>query len=138
MKKVFIVLLVLIVQSCGYFEKDNNEIKEKITENFNITKRENNNFYELVYINGNGEVSSIVNENCIHVVFDSINNVIFTERYLNPYNSSYYKIKNIYNKEYKKIDLTKEQYLNQVKKCDNCIEKFNVRPPSSAKSSIVP
>ena len=126
MKKVFMILLILIVKSCGYFEKDNNEIEEKITVNFNIIKRENNNFYELVYTNGNGEVLSIINENCIHVVFDSTNNVIFTEKYLNPYNSSYYKIKNIHDKEYKKINLNKEQYLNQVKKCNNCIEKFNV------------
>jgi hypothetical protein len=132
MKKLFLVVLVCLVQSCGYFENDGIENVRKISGDFYISKYPNSNTYILDFKYSENS-SNIINEDCTHVVYDSINKVIYTEKYLNPYNSSYFKIKifedktNDPVKAYKKFDLTKEEYIVNIK-CDNCEEIFKKSP----------
>lgn len=82
-------ILCAILLSCGYFEDDHVSFEKKLLGKISLRKQNNDDAVNLVFVNSKQNSTVIVN-NCKTVFLDSLNKIIYAEKYLNPYNSSFY------------------------------------------------
>lgn len=98
-KLLFMNLSILVIyQSCGYFEIDSNEYQKAIVDNILIQKQENNKAINIVF-KETDEIFAVITDDCLSIYFDVNNKKIFVESYLTSQSSTYYEIKIINSKE---------------------------------------
>lgn len=90
--------ILVIYQSCGYFEIDSNEYQKAIVDNILIQKQENNKAINIVF-KETDEIFAVITDDCLSIYFDVNNKKIFVESYLTSQSSTYYEIKIINSKE---------------------------------------
>ncbi|MFK7002205.1 hypothetical protein V3468_05980 [Flavobacterium oreochromis] len=98
-KLLFIYLSILVIyQSCGYFENDSNEYQKTIVDNILIQKQENDKAINIVF-KETDEIFAVITDDCLNIYYDANNKKIFVESYLTSQSSTYYEIKIINPKE---------------------------------------
>lgn len=124
-KNIILWLIFILFSSCGYFENDGIAFEKSVIGNFIISQQENNEDRRLLFVETD-EYANVIIENCKKVVYDSSNQEILVEEYLNPYNSSYYKISildmntNKSEKAYKKEKITQDSFDKEINLCKSC------------------
>jgi hypothetical protein len=121
--KTTILFLCLFFFSCGYFEDDGDLFEKNITGKIILVHQKHAEWPNLSF--QDSEQSRSI-ENCKSITYDTINQRLFVEEFLNPHNSSFYQISvldaNALNitKAYKMYELEEKRFRYLVKECNAC------------------
>lgn len=123
--KPTISFLCLFFFSCGYVDDDGDLFEKRITGKIKLVHQKQTEWPNLTFQDSPQSRTGIV-ENCKAVTYDTLNQRIFVEEYLNPYNSGYYQISvldtNTLNtaKAYKIYTLEEKRFKSLIQKCNAC------------------
>ena len=91
LESAFLILMFLVLEGCGYFEKDQNEYQIEVVGNIKMQKQQNGDNVSLVFLES-PEIYSVVLDDCSLVYYDSLNGHILVKEFINATNSRYSKI----------------------------------------------
>ncbi len=88
---IIFVTLFFLINGCGFFEDDGIEYQKSVIGNIKIQKQKNDNDFSLVFAESDQDFAGIV-QNCKIILYDTINNKIFVEEFINETSNTYYQI----------------------------------------------
>ena len=123
--KPTILFLCLFFFSCGYFEDDGDLFEKNIIGKINLVHQKHAEWPNLTFQYSAQSRIGII-EHCKLITYDTINQRLFVEEYLNQYNSGYYQISVLdtntlkTSKAYKIYKLEEKRFRYLVEKCNAC------------------
>lgn len=128
-KECFLFIICIIIISCSYFDSGGKVSEEVIIGDFKIATIVQDKIRHDLVVSYSENDTSILEEDCLEIIYDSIHQIIYTKKRLNEYNFSYksFFIKDSNPKDlwegYTEKKMTKESFLKKKLECTSCILK---------------